>query len=542
MELKTDVLIIGSGVAGLYSAIKISEFADVILVTKKDKTESNTNYAQGGIASVFSPNDKFENHINDTLISGAGICHLDAVEVLVKNGPARINDLIKLGTDFTFKNGNLDLAKEGGHSEARIVHAKDLTGREVERALINKVSSIKNIKLIENTLAIDLITEHNIKRLKDKPIESRHCWGAYFWNNKRQEVIKIISKVTVLATGGLGQVYLHTTNPLIATGDGYAMAYRAGAKLGNMEFIQFHPTALYEMDSKINNKQSFLISEAVRGFGGILRTIDGNEFMHKYDSRKELAPRDIVARAIDNELKKRGDDFVYLDITHKNKNEIIDHFPNIYDELLKRGIDITKDFIPVVPAAHYACGGVVVDLKARTSLNGLFATGEVSMTGIHGANRLASNSLLEALVFSYEAVDEINKYLQNYNTEIPNIPDWDDTGTLTTDEKVLITHSQKELKQLMWDYVGIVRSNLRLDFAQRRIHNLYVEVEEFYKKTKVFDSLIELRNLITVAHLIVKSAQMRKESRGLHYTLDYPQKDDINFLKDTIIQNVYQTS
>ncbi len=535
-------MVIGSGVAGLYSAIKISEFADVILVTKKNKTESNTNYAQGGIASVFSPNDLFDKHINDTLISGAGICHLDAVEVLVNNGPDRIKDLIKLGTEFTYKNGKLDLAREGGHSEARIVHAKDLTGREVERALINKVSSIKNINLIENTLAIDLITEHNVKGLKDRPIESRHCWGAYFWNNQKNEVIKIISKVTVLATGGLGQVYLHTTNPMIATGDGYAMAYRAGAKLGNMEFIQFHPTALYELNSKVNNKQAFLISEAVRGFGGILKTIDGNEFMHKYDPRKELAPRDIVARAIDNELKKRGDDFVYLDITHKNKDEIIDHFPNIYNELLKKGIDITKDYIPVVPAAHYACGGVVVDLKGRSSLQSLYATGEVSMTGIHGANRLASNSLLEALVFSYEAVNDIKKYFQSYDVEVPDIPDWDDSGTLTADEKVLITHSQTELKQLTWDYVGIVRSNLRLDFAQRRIHNLYIEVEEFYKKTKVFDSLIELRNLVTIAHLIVKSAQMRKESRGLHYTLDYPQKDDINFLRDTIIQNKYQIS
>ncbi len=536
MEIKTDVLIIGSGIAGLFAAIKVSEYADVVLITKKEKNESNTNYAQGGIASVIDPSDSFEKHIKDTLIAGAGLCNEKMVEIIVKEGPDRINDLIKLGTQFTEKNGKLHLAKEGGHSMARIVHAKDLTGREVERALIEQVNEKENIKLIEDTIAIDLITEHNVQQLKNLPLNNRNCWGVYALNCQTNEVIKISSKATILATGGLGQVYLHTTNPKIATGDGYAMAYRAGAKIGDMEFVQFHPTAFYHPNQN-NNSQAFLISEAVRGFGGILRTNDGEEFMSKYDSRKELAPRDIVARAIDNELKKRGDDFVYLDITHKSKNEIIDHFPNIYNNCLKYGIDISKEFIPVVPAAHYSCGGIVVDEYSRTSLNGLFACGEVSMTGVHGANRLASNSLLEAVVFAQRAVIAIKNYLKNYSFEIPGIPDWDDSGTLTSDEKILITHSSKEVKQVMWDYVGIVRSNLRLARAASRIHNIFTETEELYRRTKVFEEILELRNITACAHMIIKSSQMRKESRGLNYTLDYPLPSPNNEFGDTILQN-----
>jgi len=536
MNLKTDVLVIGSGIAGLFAALKMSEFADVILITKKDKAESNTNYAQGGIASVFDPKDSFEKHIEDTNIAGAGLCNQKAVEILVQEGPERINDLIKIGTEFTRKNGILDLAREGGHSMHRIVHAADLTGAEVERALIAAVNEKKNINVIENCLAIDLLTEHNVQQLKNQPLNNRHCWGAYVIDLTKNEVSKITSKVTILATGGLGQIYLHTTNPNIATGDGYAMAYRAGARIGNMEFIQFHPTSLYE-SKRPTGKPSFLISEAVRGFGGILRTVDGEPFMKKYDQREDLAPRDIVARAIDNELKKRGDEFVYLDITHKNKNDIIEHFPNIYKKCLELDLDISSNYIPVVPAAHYACGGIVVDSEARTSLKGLYACGEVSMTGVHGANRLASNSLLEALVFAHRASIDIKNNLADFNTP-EQIPDWNEEGTLTADEHILITHSINEVKQIMWNYVGIVRSNLRLERAATRIHNIYIETENFYKKTKVFEDLLELRNIVACSHMIIKSAQQRKESRGLHYTLDYPSVNNFCNPEDTYLLNI----
>lgn len=535
--MKTDVLIIGSGIAGLFAALKISDFADVIIVTKKEKAESNTNYAQGGIASVISQNDSFEKHIEDTLIAGAGLCRRESVEIMVKEGPDRIKDLISIGTQFTKRDSEFDLAREGGHSMPRILHAKDFTGKEIERALIEAVAQKKNIQVLENYVAIDLLTEHNLTDQRGVKLQNRNCWGAYLLNCINNQVTKITAKATILATGGLGQVYLHTTNPKIATGDGFAMAYRAGVKLGNMEFIQFHPTALYgsanlsEFDSR-----SFLISEAVRGFGGILRTKDGNEFMFKYDSRKELAPRDIVARAIDSELKKSGDEFVYLDITHKKPEDIIDHFPNIYSTCLKMGIDITKSMIPVVPAAHYACGGIIVDSDSRTSLRGLYACGEVSMTGVHGANRLASNSLLEAIVFAYRASKNIKVFLSEYKTAIPEFPEWDDSGTLTQDEKILITHTFKEVKHTMWDYVGIVRSNERLRRAQKRISMLYEENEKLYKKTKIFQSILEARNLIACAHVIIKSAQMRKESRGLHFNIDYPEPD-ADFLKDTIIEN-----
>jgi L-aspartate oxidase len=538
MEIKTDVLIIGSGIAGLFAALRISEYADVVLITKKEKDESNTNYAQGGIASVIDPTDSFEKHIKDTLVAGAGLCNLKTVEIIVKEGPDRIYDLMELGTRFTKKNGKLDLAKEGGHSMPRIVHAKDLTGREVERALIEQVTSKKNVRLIENTIGIDLITEHNVQKLKSSTLDNRNCWGAYALNCETNELIKISSKATILATGGVGQVYLHTTNPQIATGDGFAMAYRAGAKIGNMEFVQFHPTAFYSSSQGGNfSAPSFLISEAVRGFGGILRTVDGNEFMSKYDQRKELAPRDIVARAIDNELKKRGDDHVNLDITHKNKEDIIEHFPNIYNSCLKFGIDISKDFIPVVPAAHYCCGGVVVDEFSRTSLTGLYACGEVSMTGVHGANRLASNSLLEAVVFAERAAIDIKEFLSKFSDTFPEIPDWDESGALSSDERVLITHSSREVKQVMWDYVGIVRSNLRLQRAEQRIHNIFVETEELYRRTKVFEDILELRNIVACAHIIIKSAKKRKESRGLHYTLDYPTMNPNKKAKDTILKN-----
>ncbi|NWF49123.1 MAG: L-aspartate oxidase [Ignavibacteriaceae bacterium] len=534
-SFKTDVLIIGSGIAGLFAALKISEFAEVIIVTKKNSAESNTNYAQGGIASVLSSEDSFEKHIQDTLIAGAGLCDYLAVKKMVEEGPARIKDLIKYGTEFTKKNGQLDLVKEGGHSVSRIAHTRDFTGREVERALIQAVMNSNNIHLMENNIAIDLITEHNLLQLRDIDLENRHCFGAYVLDIASNKVNKIVSKATVLSTGGLGQVYLHTTNPKIATGDGFAIAYRAGAKIGNMEFVQFHPTSLYELNHQID-KPSFLISEAVRGFGGKLFTRDGNSFMQNYDDRKELAPRDIVARAIDNELKKGGEDFVYLDITHKSSNEIIEHFPQIYQTCLSKGIDITKEPIPVVPAAHYCCGGVVVDLEARTSLNGLYACGEVSMTGVHGANRLASNSLLEAIVFADSASSSIKKLIKSSQISSIEFPDWDDSGTLTSDEKVLLTHSIKELKNTMWDYVGIVRSSQRLLRAQKRILNLKEETEILYKKTKVFEEILELRNLIQSAELIIFSALFRKESRGLHFNIDYPEKDDTKII-NTILRN-----
>ena len=536
--LKTDVLIIGSGIAGLFAAIKISEFADVIMVTKKDKAESNTNYAQGGIASVIDQTDSFEKHIKDTLIAGAGLCNYSAVELMVNEGPGRINELIDLGTHFTETNGKLDLVREGGHSMPRIVHARDLTGKEIERALITMANSKNNIEVIENTLAIDLITEHNIPVLRNSPLDKRNCWGAYVLDGNQGRVVTINSKVTVLATGGLGQVYQHTTNPMIATGDGFAMAFRAGARVGNMEFIQFHPTSFYSpVKSNTASKTSFLISEAVRGFGGILQTKSGETFMEKYDSRKELAPRDIVARAIDSEMKKNGDDFVSLNITHKNKDEIIHHFPNIYQTCLNSGIDITKDLIPVVPAAHYACGGVVVNEFSQTTIKGLFACGEVSMTGVHGANRLASNSLLEAIVYANRASIKIKEMLRDSAAPIPDIPNWDDSGTLSHDELVLITHSLKESKQTMWDYVGIVRSNNRLERAGRRISNLAEEIEILYKKTKVFNNIIELRNIICCADMIIKSAFLRKESRGLHFNIDCPDADTASEPTDTFIQN-----
>jgi L-aspartate oxidase len=532
-SINTDVLIIGSGIAGLFAALKISEFADVVLVTKKDKNESNTNYAQGGIASVISKDDSFDKHIQDTLVAGAGLCNEKMVRIMVQEGPDRIKDLMDIGTNFSKKEGSLDLALEGGHSKPRIVHAKDLTGKEIESALVMKVNSLNNIKVIENTIVVDLITEHNIKKLKSSTLQNRTCWGAYVLDSKGGSVFKISSKATILATGGVGQVYLHTTNPRIATGDGIAMSYRAGAKLANMEFIQFHPTALYSPSKEFFGEQSFLISEAVRGFGGKLLTRSGKEFMINYDKRKELAPRDIVARAIDSELKKSGEEFVFLDITHKSSDKIKNHFPNIYEHCLRLGINITIEPIPVVPAAHYSCGGVVVDEFARTSLN---ACGEVAMTGVHGANRLASNSLLEAVVFADRAASNLKTFLKENKVIFPDIPNWDDSGTLSADENVLITHNFKEVKTTMWDYVSIVRSNQRLERAAKRIHIIYEEVEDFYKRTKVFSELLELRNLVACAYIIIKSALQRKESRGLHYTLDYP--DLSEKAQDIILQNV----
>ncbi len=535
MRLKTDILVIGSGIAGLSFALKAAKYAKILIITKKDRAESNTNYAQGGIATVISNDDSYELHIKDTLECGAGLCHKDAVEQIVTNGPHLINELIELGVNFCKEQGKLELGREGGHSRQRIVHAKDLTGREIERALVHNVNNNPNITVLEHHTAIDLITEHNIKGKTKKVNPS--CFGAYAYDEINNEIETIISKLTLVCTGGIGQVYLHTTNPAIATGDGIAIGYRSGCIIGDMEFVQFHPTSLYENRVDISDQQSFLISEALRGAGAILKTKNGEEFMHKYDSRGSLAPRDIVARAIDNEMKKHGDDFVYLDITKLGEVKIKDKFPNIYNKCLSIGINISKDMIPVVPAAHYSCGGIVSDLNGKTSLNRLLVLGEASMTGVHGANRLASNSLLEALVFADKAAkickDEIGD-IKNINDK--EIPEWDSTGTENAEEWILISQNKHEIKQIMSNYVGIVRSNLRLTRALRRIKLIKSEIETFYKKTKVNRELLELRNMALISYLIIKSALLRKESRGLHFSTDYPVTKP-SYLKDTLINN-----
>ena len=526
MEHRFDFLVIGSGIAGLSYALKVSALGRVGVITKKEQAESNTNYAQGGVAAVMSRLDSFDMHIADTLSTGVGLCHRDAVEVMVREGPARLQELMETGVRFTKKGGELDLAREGGHSTHRIVHAKDLTGREIERALLNAIASRPTITMFENHVAIDLITgRHQV--VPSSSGETR-CWGAYALNVKEERVDAFLAPVVMLCTGGLGHVYLHTTNPLIATGDGVAMAARAGALIANMEFVQFHPTTLFHSGSP-----SFLISEAVRGFGAILRTLDGEEFMHRYDERRSLAPRDIVAYAIDTELKKRGEDFVHLDLRHLDAAQVIDHFPHIYETCLSRfKLDITREPVPVVPGAHYSCGGVVTDSNGQTSIRGLFASGEVSMTGVHGANRLASNSLLEGLVFSHRAA---SAGTGNDASAMPAIRPWDDSGTFNSEEWVLISHDRREIQQIMWDYVGIVRSDLRLRRAEVRIGHIREEIEAFYRKTRVTEGLIELRNLATCATLIIRCALQRKESRGLHVTTDYRSRDDEHFLHDTII-------
>ncbi|HDQ00425.1 MAG TPA: L-aspartate oxidase [bacterium] len=531
----SDLLIIGSGIAGLSLALKAAKHCQVVIVTKKEQADSNTNYAQGGIAAVFHPEDSFESHIEDTLKAGAGLCHREAVELIVREGPARIMELIDWGVNFCRQKSpdqdRFDLGREGGHSRPRVVHAKDLTGKIVEQSLLKAIQAHPNIKIFEQHFAIDLITEHHLAphtRVKNRPL---HCWGAYVFDRHTKQIKQFISRATVLATGGCGKIYRHTTNPDIATGDGVAMAYRAGAKIANLEFLQFHPTTLYHPDAN-----SFLISEAVRGFGAKLKTCDDVEFMKKYHPRAELAPRDVVARAIDAELKKSGDKFVYLDVTHKNAAETRERFPNIYQSCLKFGIDITRDPIPVVPAAHYMCGGVVTDLHGRTNILNLYASGEVACTGVHGANRLASNSLLEAHVFSHQVYQDIvSRYDFQSPPNMPIFPAWNDEGTLNHEEWVLISHDEQEVQTLMWDYVGIVRSDLRLQRARRRINLIAEEIENFYKKTSVNDGILELRNLTTVAKLIINCALHRKESRGLHFTTDFPEPDDRNWLKDTVI-------
>lgn len=523
-----DFLVIGSGAAGLSFALKAAQFGTVGIITKKQKAESNTNYAQGGIAAVMDQYDSFEKHIEDTLIAGAGLCKLSAVELIVKEGPAAVRQLLDFGARFTKGQSGLDLGKEGGHSHNRIVHAADMTGKEIERVLINAISKNDNITILEHHYALELITQHHLGKRVTRYDNDTQCYGAYVLDTISKKVEVYLAKVTLLATGGAGQVYRQTTNPKIATGDGIAMAYRAKARVGNMEFIQFHPTSLFHPDA-----DSFLISEAVRGHGGLLRNKKGELFMSKYDSRLELAPRDIVARAIDDQLKKSGDDFVYLDVSHLPADDVKTHFPNIYKTCLKYGIDITKDMIPVVPAAHYVCGGVMTDLFGRTSIHGLYACGEVANTGVHGANRLASNSLLEALVFADKAAKSAADLLPKMNS-YPEIPEWDDSGTTDTKQWIEVSHNKRELQQVMSDYVGVVRSDLRLERAFRRTYLLYEEVESYYQSNKVSVPLCQLRNIITVAYIIIRCAQQRKESRGLHYNTDYP-KQKSEFLHDTII-------
>lgn len=527
MSLTFDFLVIGSGVAGLSYALKVADSGKVCIVTKSKIDETNTSYAQGGIASVMYQPDNFEKHIRDTIIAGSGLNDPEVVSMVVSEAPHRINDLIEWGARFDMnQHGKYDLAREGGHSEYRILHYKDATGHEIQKALTSKVLAHPNIAVLENHFAVELITQHYLGRLIKRYYTDIQCYGAYVLNLQTNETLKILSRVTLIATGGCGNLYQSTTNPPIATGDGIAMVYRAKGIIDMMEFMQFHPTSLYNP----GDQPSFLITEALRGSGAILRTIDGNEFMQQYDPRGSLAPRDIVARAIDNEMKTRGDDFVFLDCRHISPEIINEHFPNINKKCLSVGIDITKTMIPVVPAAHYICGGIKVDMNGLSTINRLYAAGEVSMTGLHGGNRLASNSLIEALVYAHKAARHSLSVFKTYEI-IDGIPDWNEEGTSHPEEMVLITQNYKEMQTIMTNYVGIVRSNLRLARALTRLEIIFRETEELYKKTTLSRKLCELRNLINVGYLVIKSAQQRRESIGLHYNIDFPPKKD-NFLPD----------
>ena len=524
-----DFVVIGSGIAGLSLALKVAAHGTVAVVTKRNRAETNTSYAQGGVACVTSIEDSFDLHVADTLEAGAGLCDEDVVRAIVTDGPPRIRELIELGVQFDERadqdgNRELDLGREGGHSKRRILHARDVTGREIERALLSHMENNPKIDLLEDHMAIDLITTAKL----GYTIEDR-CLGVYVLEEATGNVLTLRSNRVVLATGGCGKVYLYTTNPSIATGDGVAMAWRAGAAIANMEFIQFHPTCLFHPQAK-----SFLISEAVRGEGAILIDSKGREFMHKYHKLKQLAPRDIVARAIDAEMKRTGEKCVYLDISHKPAEFVKERFPNIYDTCLKYGIDITSQPIPVVPAAHYQCGGVRTDENGATTLRGLYAIGEVACTGLHGANRLASNSLLEAVVLAHRAAEHLVQESDSQAFGF-DLPEWRSGDAHDVDEMVVIYHNWDEIRRLMWDYVGIVRTDKRLQRASTRLRNLQREIQEFYWDFKLNTDLLELRNLATVASLIVDSALLRKESRGLHYTLDHLEMDNRRFRRDTVL-------
>ncbi|QTA78183.1 L-aspartate oxidase [Desulfonema limicola] len=544
MKYKTDFLVIGSGIAGLTFALKVAEHGTVALVTKKGIMDSNTSVAQGGIASVFGSLDSFDLHIQDTLASGDGICDQAVAAHVVKNGPDRIRELIDLGVKFNTRQsaGNtdmgqdLDLGREGGHSQKRIVHALDMTGREVEQVLAEHVKQHEKITLFEEHIAIDLITRST--RMTRGFITTAHedyCCGAYILDRKTREVKTFCANITLLATGGAGKVYLYTSNPDIATGDGIAMGYRAGASVANLEFVQFHPTCLFHPDAK-----NFLISEAVRGEGGVLIDAEGRGFMEKYDPQKDLACRDVVARAIDTELKKSGYDSVFLDITSRSPEYIKTRFPNLYKKCLSFGIDMTQNPIPVVPAAHYMCGGILTDLQGQTDIRHLYAIGETACTGLHGANRLASNSLLEALVYANEAAKKAKLDIKNPILDsMPEPPLWDEAGTTDSDEAIMVSHNWDEIRRFMWNYVGIVRSDKRLARAKHRIENIQNEIQEYYWDFKVSPDLIELRNIATVAELIINCAMHRKESRGLHYNIEYPYKDDKKWKKDTILRRPF---
>ena len=518
MRQKTDFLVIGTGVAGLSYALKVADFGQVILVAKSSIDEGSTKLAQGGIAAVMYHPDTYEKHIEDTLIAGDNLSNPEIVRITITESTERVKELVDWGIRFDKKSdGSFKLGREGGHSENRVLHRKDQTGKEIERALVAKVKKHKNITVLENHFAVDLITQHQLGKTisRDNVV---NCYGVYLMDIKSGNIKTLLSKITLLASGGVGNVYETTTNPVVATGDGVAMTYRAKGIIENMEFIQFHPTALYNP----LEKPAFLITEALRGFGAKLKNHKGEYFMEKYDARLDLAPRDIVARAIDLEMKNSGKYFIWLDTTFLNKRELIENFPGIYAKCLSIGIDFTKEMIPIRPAAHYSCGGIKVDENARTSIRNLYATGEVASTGLHGANRLASNSLLEALVFSHRAYLDGIQLINSIDFE-NNIPEWNDEGMVFNEEMILITQSLKEVQSIMSNYVGIVRSNLRLNRAHDRLNLIYKETENLFDVSVLNTDLCELRNVINVAHLIIKMALIRKENRGLHYSIDYIQ-------------------